>query len=233
MTSLNDEDLWIEILDLADANPSVDTDVLARKIARQLGAAKLKELAIAEIKRLMDSHRRSQVRKIEQAAEKQTKRNDGPPSKAHRYWNEHTGEWETFGRRKLKELEKDGEIIYDHRIRDYRNTSDEEKQKALNYRNETEELIRKLDQQHADRMTAMLEAYAEDLKMEWTQELLDAEFALGDGTRVTWGKATVEQHHKRMTMLSHNVESNLQAIKRHECAIADITASGTNSLEDI
>jgi len=79
---------------------------------------------------------------------------------------------------------------------------------------------------------ALLDEYRRAVIVEWTSELLSAEFATGDGRRVTWGEATIEQHVARIRLLTQNVRGNLDAIARHEAAIATITNSDADNLDE-
>lgn len=82
-------------------------------------------------------------------------------------------------------------------------------------------------------VAALLEEYRREVIVEWTTELLSAEFALGDGQRVTWGEATVDQHAMRIGLLTQNVRGNLDAIERHEAAIKAISDGGVSRLAEI
>jgi len=79
---------------------------------------------------------------------------------------------------------------------------------------------------------ALLEEYAKAVIVDWTAELLASDFALGDGFRVTWGDATVQQHATRIMLLRQNVRGNLDTIQRHEAAIATINERGATSLAE-
>lgn len=75
-----------------------------------------------------------------------------------------------------------------------------------------------------------LDRYAEDLRVTWTAELLDSTFALGDGTLVSWGEATVGQHAERRQMFLNNAHANLEGAARHELALRELQASGKPTL---
>lgn len=81
---------------------------------------------------------------------------------------------------------------------------------------------------------AKVEQAFRDLKsvwrMEWTAELLDSTFALADGSRVTWGDATADQHRERVDMFRRNALANLEGAARHEQAIDALMESGAKSL---
>jgi hypothetical protein len=68
--------------------------------------------------------------------------------------------------------------------------------------------------------------------VEWTEELLASEFATGDGTHVTWGEASLEQHEVRAEMHRQNVVGGLEGAARHQQAIALICRSGTKNLNE-
>lgn len=69
--------------------------------------------------------------------------------------------------------------------------------------------------------------------MEWTQELLDSPFALGDGRTVTWGDATVDDHRQRVAMLVKHATGTVQSAARHEKAIDELQAAGANTLREM
>ena len=79
----------------------------------------------------------------------------------------------------------------------------------------------------------LLDRYTEDLKMKWTAELLDSTFALRDGTVVTWGEATVEQHEDRRQMFLDNAHANMEGAARHEVAVRELRESGAATLREM
>jgi hypothetical protein len=72
----------------------------------------------------------------------------------------------------------------------------------------------------------------ERLHMQWTDELLSKDFAVGDGSIVTWADATIEQHEARVEMLFVNVQGNGDAIRRHEAAVIDILENRVSTLAE-
>lgn len=93
--------------------------------------------------------------------------------------------------------------------------------------------IRNLETDHTDSdgkgdpakwaaVDALLEEFRTRVIVEWTNDLLASEFAVGDGTHVTWGDATREQHITRIGLLTRNARGNLEAIRRHESAVSTI-----------
>jgi len=78
-----------------------------------------------------------------------------------------------------------------------------------------------------------LSDYRENLRMEWTRELLDSFFALPDGTRVAWGKASSDQHAIRIDMLLGNAAGNLETAARHQVAIETLMSNGVSCLNEL
>lgn len=63
--------------------------------------------------------------------------------------------------------------------------------------------------------------------------LFRQQFALGDGTAVAWGQATVEQHEQRLAWLYRHRDGVNQTIARHEAAVRLLRESGASCLEDL
>lgn len=83
------------------------------------------------------------------------------------------------------------------------------------------------------KLTGILEDYKRELKIQWTDELLASEFSLTDGTRVTWGDATVEQHAERAEMFRRNMVTNAEGAARHLKALDELRASGAPTLKHL
>jgi hypothetical protein len=80
---------------------------------------------------------------------------------------------------------------------------------------------------------ATVDAYAEQLRMEWTAELLATPFALPDGSRTTWGAATVGQHRERVAMFEGQAHTAIEGAARHVVAILELEAAGASCLADL
>lgn len=63
--------------------------------------------------------------------------------------------------------------------------------------------------------------------------LADETFALGDGRRVKWGEATVEQHAERIVMLEKLVAGTQRTIEQHRDAVEMIEVAGVACLNEI
>lgn len=75
-----------------------------------------------------------------------------------------------------------------------------------------------------------IDGLVKELRAEWTAELLAMSFALGDGTTVTWGAATADQHADRAALLQRQSESTLETAALHLAAIRDIKAAKATCL---
>ena len=81
-----------------------------------------------------------------------------------------------------------------------------------------------------DKINGIVSDYVEELKVEWTAELLASVFALSDGSLVTWGEATVDQHRERVEMFTMNAQANMEGAARHLKAIEHIEQSDSVNL---
>lgn len=89
---------------------------------------------------------------------------------------------------------------------------------------------REMDERHNRELIDILEQYTQEIRMKWTDELLDSSFALPDGTVVLWGDATVEQHTERKRMFLGNAHANMEGAARHDAAIRELAASRAPNL---
>lgn len=99
------------------------------------------------------------------------------------------------------------------------------------------EEVGEIEARHARRrheaMARSIREFERELRLEWTNELLAAGFALPDGTTTTWGDATIDQHRSRLEMLTANAVANADAAARHMKAIDEIEAAGCSSLNEL
>lgn len=79
----------------------------------------------------------------------------------------------------------------------------------------------------------LVQQRARDLTVEWTSELLAAEIAMPDGTRTTYGEATVEQHRKRYGMLIKLSTANAHAAAIHQRAMNELNDAGVETLNQL
>lgn len=79
-------------------------------------------------------------------------------------------------------------------------------------------------------MSTLMEDLTNSIRLELTEELLGSVFALGDGQRVTWGNATLEQHRQRADMTMQFAVANAEDAARHEAAIKLLEEHGVENL---
>ena len=88
-------------------------------------------------------------------------------------------------------------------------------------------------ERHVARMVDLIAEFRQEIRLEVTAELLETQFALGDGRRVTWGEATEADHRKRIALLSNNAAANLEVAARHEVAIQMLADAGLSCLSEM
>jgi hypothetical protein len=84
-----------------------------------------------------------------------------------------------------------------------------------------------------ERVRDIVAEMSSELHAEWTKTLLASSFAVGDGTRVTWSAATVEQHTERAQMLEGMASGDLQTAAIHRQAVRDIEAAKVKTLAEV
>lgn len=91
----------------------------------------------------------------------------------------------------------------------------------------------KIRERHERHMAQAIDRLVSELKMEWTAELLAADFTLADGSRVTWGDATIQQHEERAALFQRNAVANSEGAARHLHAVAQLKGAGAPTLADL
>jgi hypothetical protein len=101
------------------------------------------------------------------------------------------------------------------------------------YNDEKNACREKYDNLLLSHIAAFTKQYAAELRIEWTAELLASPFALPDGTRVTWGEASLAQHQERVEMFEANVAANVEGAARHRRAIDALQEARAGCLNDL
>lgn len=114
-------------------------------------------------------------------------------------------------------------------------TKPENEERAQNTR-ERREMFARIDREHTTKlmteMDSIIGKFKDTLHMEWTAELLDSEFATGDGSKVTWGDATRDQHADRFNMHKRNATAGMEGAARHQQAIETLDTTGATTLRE-
>jgi hypothetical protein len=79
----------------------------------------------------------------------------------------------------------------------------------------------------------LVDRESEYVRLKTTRELLATMFALGDGTRTTWGAATAGQHRQRIEALAANAGGITETAARHRAAVRMIEDSGVKCLDEL
>lgn len=255
MTNLLTDELISIARELA-ANPGADVLRLAERGVRKLGAVHLRELAVREVVSWVESFRRARAREAEQAATslamsrtrtaaadlesqqrvanyeawlanpslldwdrdttddgQRTVMIGGPQRKAFIKW---------LGPRYDEWYERGVEAAAAAGSKDYF--------AADYYAYGSREFY---NMKRLREVGKLIQQVAEETRLETTAELLATIFALGDGTEVTWGRATPEQHELRIEMLAKNAAGVVETAARHRAAISMIRSAGVACLDEI
>jgi flagellar biosynthesis GTPase FlhF len=84
-----------------------------------------------------------------------------------------------------------------------------------------------------ERFADAIQEFRAQVRLELTVELLSTTFALGDGRKTTWGRASVADHRMRMEMLTDQAMGTLETVVLHEKAIEMIAEHGVTCLTDV
>lgn len=88
-------------------------------------------------------------------------------------------------------------------------------------------------QKRRDELQPLIDQEAREAAIAWTVELLSKGFTLTDGTYVTWGAATIEQHRDRYDMFAGKAVAHVQGAARHLQAIQALEESGKTCLDEL
>lgn len=89
----------------------------------------------------------------------------------------------------------------------------------------------KFDAAVSNSISSIVRKTADRIASEWLPSLLEETFSLPDGTLVSWGSATAEQHETRARWLESVASTNVETAAIHRKASADIRRSGMSSLD--
>ena len=86
---------------------------------------------------------------------------------------------------------------------------------------------------YSNEVNRIISDYRSAVRLELTEELLGAEFALGDGRSVTWADADAGDHTQRIGLLLGNARGNVAAAARHRSAISMLAEHGVTTLREV
>lgn len=86
--------------------------------------------------------------------------------------------------------------------------------------------------EHWSHVNDVMNKFKEDLRAEWTEELLNSTFQV-NGKTVSWGLATVEDHKARIESLLTHAQGTIETAAMHQKAIDDIVANSKSTLSEL
>ena len=84
-----------------------------------------------------------------------------------------------------------------------------------------------------DLLRDLLQKYTDQLRIQWTEELLAQTISMPDGSTTTWGRATLSQHQSRVDMFAAQAMAGIEGAARHRKAIEAIEAAGVQCLDEL
>jgi len=187
---------------------------LAGECLSALDREDLEVLALGMVKELIQAVARSRSRKAESVSAKR-RGTDKPryrskAEEARETWSNHGYPWNRFDREMSYKCGCD---------------------LCLSGLKEYGELEAKLDREFSEGLQKAVKAFSDAVRLEVTRELLETQFALGDGQVVTWGEATIEQHQQRADLLEKMAIGTAETSARHLAAIRMLSDAGVQKLE--
>jgi hypothetical protein len=232
------------INEFEEAHPGLEPEAVGRAMIDDLSERELRECAVAHIARWVAVNRRTRARETEKAAALAKARQE-PLSAEDRHARDREESLQRLfddpasfpgnakQRREFRRWAGDRFGGWYERGRAAAEASGE---RALRFfesdwheggQREYYEILR------AKRVRELIDEVAGETRLETTRELLSTIFALGDGSQVTWGDATAEQHEQRIEMLTRNAVGVVETAARHAAAVRMIRESGATCLAQI
>lgn len=207
-----------------DTYPDMDASEAAEAIVAGLSRAEIREAAVLWVRLAYETEERREIRTVEKKA-------------AAPRGYEYDGKGQlvaTRVRQQRRRVETEAEWARKARV-----AAGEEPARSVEDQEAAEQFAAarraaaEAARQEQERHEAFVARIKSEARMEWTAELLASTFAVGDGTRVTWADATVNQHEQRIALLARGIGGSIDTMKRHEAAVADILAAAAHTLGEI
>lgn len=201
---------------MVDKHPRWGEVRIAREVIKGMSPSEVDDVAVRYISSVVWAVKRAEARQIEEAATKRSAEEQAV---------------------ELAEMYAPGGSRHESNAHNRKGRSDchscgcDKCETALS---ENEAFEEGLSSRYWGRLTDSLKVFtsemADQIRLEITEELLSSIFALGDGRRVTWGEATVEDHQKCIEMLQGNAAANIDTAAKHEAAIRMLSEAGAETL---
>lgn len=240
------EELLALLLRDALQTPDVDARKLAERGIRSVHVKTLRELAIRRLVEMIESYRRAKDRRVEQQSVRSAE-TEFPTFRS--VASDATEEVTAENFLNLRDPRLSGNTRERARFRKTMGDRFEDwyalAERFLREAGDAKTLQWFEDDWHPDgpmgaaqqrRFAAMgehINEMARAIRLEVTEELLSTMFSIGDGERVTWGLATVEQHAARVQMLTGQAVGVTETASRHAAAIQMLKEGGATCLAEL
>jgi hypothetical protein len=249
---------YADIQEFADEHPGMDPEAIGRAMVANLTKRQLAEFACAYVASMVTGYRRRLAREAEERAGRERQHQEAAEargraavSEAERFakWRDDPGgashESSTVrDRRRFRKWMGDGFAEWYDRAHEAAEQADAGScpragswcpQHVIGLESDWYEdgVAAYFAARRYQAVCALVKAEAARVRLEVTAELLGTKFALGDGTHVTWGEATVDQHRQRAELLTVNAAGVVETAARHVAAIRMIEEAGVTSLGEL
>jgi hypothetical protein len=232
------------ISEFEEAHPGLEPEAVGRAMVDGLPERELRECAVAHIARWVALNRRTRARETEKAAALANARQEPLHAGERRAQDREESFQRLFddpasvpgNARQRREFRRWAGARFGGWYERGRAAAEVSGERALRLfesdwhqggRREYYDILR------ARRVRELIDEVAEETRLETTRELLSTIFALGDGSQVTWGDATAEQHEQRIEMLTRNAAGVVETAARHAAAVRMIRESGVTCLAQV
>lgn len=220
------------------SNSDSDSAELAARCVAKLRVSDMRRLATAELQRWVDAVRREEAQRVERAASAVA--TAATPTVEHPAWEASLSDPVGSPLPFLNSRERKGfRRFAGARFESWRSTveahlsGDEDALDTFHADWHPEGVMAYVHEKRLERVHEYVDAVAAATELRVTRELLETFFALGDGIRVTWGSATIEQHEQRIAMLERNALGVIETAARHRAAVRVLRDSGRRSLAEL
>lgn len=230
-TPIDPDNIEVSVFRWERTNPEIDCEVLAKQMVAELPAPALAPIVTRLLEERLNDHRRRRARDAEARAEMNRRTEERARLNEHadevyteRPWDAPSGtrlyrQWKRLSPKEQVRQRSGSDPKFARFVAE---TSDGELSEADFADWKVEEAFERFRQDTRLRVV-----------LELTGDLLEAEFALGDGSVVTWGDATVAQHQQRFDMLMANASGSLHSAQRHAAAVKMLAEHGAATLAEV
>lgn len=227
-------DLWGGVREFEQQYPTLSEREVAEKFVRAMSATQRREALVQAVLDIVEGHRASRERARVRSIEASVAQLPYDPEEFERQRIARLAEYEANPRMAPRNSRAYRKWI----LTEEGQRHEAERLARIAEEDEKDRLFREDPDEYSNRfgwglVRRQFEDWENKIRLKVTAELLAASFALGDGRTVTWGDATIEDHHIRIGLLQRQLLGTGDAIARHEAAVSMIVEAGVTRLGEV